>query len=320
MTENALDTRGTKPPDIKKPYLKDTTIALLRLRDEALAQGHQAQSKLLTTQFRHQVKKDRKEAIQEQLRTFPRHQQNWPAIKNLRRTSIPRFSKRGLPRGHSWHRSQRLCQILRNRTLETKTKGDYHLTTPPPFYETAHEEGKFTLEELNEAIDTLKPNKAGGTDNIITELMKDLDAHNRTELLRLYNDIYHMESRPDHFNEAMVVQIYKTGKTPEFYSSYRPIALSNITYKLLAKVCYSRGRSTAESIFLTCRIQELDQRHGTQLYMLALDYSKAFDSIPPQKVFRMPQPHECPSENGFPGQGHVHVPQIWNQDTRRNWR
>ena len=184
--------------------------------------------------------------------------------------------------------------------------------TPPLLYDTAYEEGAFTLDELNEAIDTLKPNKAGGPDDIITELTKDLDAHNRTELLQIYNDIYHTETIPDHFNEAMVVQIYKTDKTPELYSSYRPIAQLNITYKILAKLIqrrlgdtlddrivdfqygYRRGRSTAETIFIARRIQELAERHGTQLYMLALDYSKAFDSIPHEKLI------ECLIRMGAP--------------------
>ena len=176
----------------------------------------------------------------------------------------------------------------------------------------AHEEGEFTLDELNEAIDTLKPSKAGGPDDIIAELLKDLDAHNRTGLLQPYNDIYNTETIPDHFNETMVVQIYKTGKTPELYSSYRPIALLNITYKILAKLTqkrlrdaqddrivdfqygYRRGRSTAEPIFIAHRIQELAERHGTQLYMLALDYSKAFDCIPHEKFL------ECLIRMGAP--------------------
>ena len=311
ITETALETRGTKPPDIKKPYLKQTTIELLRLSDEALVHGHHEQSKLLTTQFRHQVKRDRKDYIQEQLRTFTGHQQNWPAIKNLRRTFRPRFSKRGPNKGSLLASFPNDCATF-FATEHWKPRPKEITATPPLLYDTAHEEGAFTLEELNDAIDTLKPNKAGGPENIITELMKDLDAHNRTALLQLYNDIYNTETIPDHFNEAMVVQIYKTGKTPELYSSYRPIALLNITYKILAKLIqrrlrdtlddrivdfqygYRRGRSTAEPIFIARRIQELAERHGTQLYMLALDYSKAFDSIPHEKLL------ECLTRMGAP--------------------
>ena len=121
---------------------------------------------------------------------------------------------------------------------------------------------------------------------------------NRTRLLELYNQIYEEETIPLHFNEAHVVQIYKQGKPPEAYSSYRPIALLNITYKILAKMLQNRlrealderlvsfqyghrkGKSTAEPIFIARRTQDLAERTGRPLYMLALDYSKAFDSGP----------------------------------------
>ena len=189
LTETALETRGTKPPDIKKPYLKDTTIELLRFRDEALAQGHHEQSRIITAQFRHQVKKDRKDYIQEQLRTFTGHQQNWPAIKNLRRTFFPRFSKRGLNKGSLLTSFPNDCATF-FATEHWKPRPREITARPPILHDRAHEEGEFTLEELNEAIDTLKPNKARGPDDIITEIMKDLDAINRTELLQLHNDIY----------------------------------------------------------------------------------------------------------------------------------
>ena len=301
ITASAKKNRGTRPPDIKKPYLKDTTIALLRQRDEALHRGHHAESKLLTTQFRHQVKKDRKDAITEQLRTFSGHQQNWPAIKKLRKAFIPRFSKRGTEKGSIPASFPNDCARF-FATEHWKLLPPEPTTCPPPIHAMAHEEGRFSIEELNSAIDGLKPNKAGGPDEIIIELIKDFDDENRLRLLELYNDIYDQGNIPDHFNEALVVQIYKTGKTPELFSSYRPIALLNITYKILAKLIQHRlretldgrivdfqygfrqGRSTAEPIFIARRIQELAERHGLHLYFLALDYSKAFDSIPHEKL------------------------------------
>ena len=47
---------------------------------------------------------------------------------------------------------------------------------------------------------------------------------------------------------------------------------------------YRRGKSTSEPIFIARRAQEIAERHGHQLYLLALDYSKAFDSIPHYKL------------------------------------
>ena len=95
ITELSQSIRGTQPPNVKKPYLKNTSIERLRQRDAALQEGNAEESKRLTAQSRRQVKKDRKEHTTEKLRAFVGAQQNWPAIKDLRKPFIPRFSKRG---------------------------------------------------------------------------------------------------------------------------------------------------------------------------------------------------------------------------------
>ena len=174
--------------------------------------------------------------------------------------------------------------------------------TPCPIYPQIADEGLFRIEELNNAIDNLKRNKAGGPDMLVTKLFKEMNPSNRERLLELYNEIYIEIIIPDHFNEATVVQIYKPGKNPEEYASYRPIALLNITYKILAKMIqerlknsldhrlvdfqygYRQGKSIAEPIFIARRIQDIAERQGKPLYILALDYSKAFDSIPHVKL------------------------------------
>ena len=297
----AKNTRGQQQQQAKKPYLKEDTIELLRQRDLALRHNNQALSKRLTTQFRKQVKKDKKDHIIARLRTFTGRQHNWPAIKQLRREFIPRFSKRGHEKGV--YPSQFPNDCGRYFALEHwKPQPTVMQAEKPPFFPECFEPGPFTREELDQAIEDLRINKAGGPDGLIMELIKDLDPTNRTKLLQLYNEIYAGEKIPDHFNEALVVQLYKPGKTPELYSSYRPIALLNVTYKILAKILqnrlrealddrivdyqygYRRGRSTAEPIFIARRIQELAERSGQQLYILALDYSKAFDSIPQDKL------------------------------------
>eukprot|EP00971_Amphidinium_carterae_P217594 4319431-Amphidinium_carterae.1 len=47
---------------------------------------------------------------------------------------------------------------------------------------------------------------------------------------------------------------------------------------------YRRGKSTSNAVFVVRRLQELAEREGQSLFMLALDFSKAFDSISHQKL------------------------------------
>ena len=301
IKDTAIQTRGLQPKSVKKPYLTQPTLDLLRARDEALAGNRQQKAKLLTTQFRRQVQRDKKQHQTEQLQTFEGSRQNWPAIKQLRTAFVPKFSKRGTTKASIPANFPNDCaQYFATKHWENIPR----MACPekPPLHPKTPEEGHFTKPELDAAIGGLRKNKAGGPDNLITELFQDMNDINRTKLLELYNQIYDSESIPAHFNEAHVVQIYKQGKPPEAYSSYRPIALLNITYKILAKMLqerlrtaldarlvpfqygYRRGKSTAEPIFIARRTKDLAERTGNPLYMLALDYSKAFDSIPHYKL------------------------------------
>ena len=95
----------------------------------------------------------------------------------------------------------------------------------------------------------------------------------------------------------MIAAIYKLGKDPRDPANYRPIALLNVSCKILAKMLQTRlletldphlvpqqfgfrpGKSTADAIFIARRVRDHAERSGTRFLMLALDYRRAFDSI-----------------------------------------
>ena len=311
IAEAAKTHRGLRTPNIKKPYLKDSTIVLLSQRDEALQNDRIEENKIITPRFRRQVKKDRKDYITEQLRTFSGPQQNWPAIKALRQPFVPRFSKRGQAKASIPKQFPNDCARY-FATEHWQPIPQQAIVTAPPFFPPSYEAGRFTIEELNDTIESFRPNKAGGPDEMIIEFFKDMDPENRLHILELYNEIYDTQQLPPHFNEVLVVQLYKPGKAPEQFSSYRPTALLNVTYKILAKLIqnrlrdtlddrivdfhygYRRGRSTAEPIFIARRVQEITEKHGLPLYLFALDYSRTFDSIPHEKLI------ECLERMGAP--------------------
>ena len=99
--------------------------------------------------------------------------------------------------------------------------------------------GIITLDGLNFAIARLESNKAPGPDGLPSELYKWLDEGNKTTLLRHLNKWWETEAVEDCMNDANLATIYKKGPTDR-PANYRPIALFNITYKILATIIHVR--------------------------------------------------------------------------------
>ena len=98
---------------------------------------------------------------------------------------------------------------------------------------------RITIEELDLAIKQLKRNKAPGPDGTTSELYKLLDTHNRNLLLDTINRCWDNETLHDSMNEANLAIVFKKGH-PELPQTYRPIALFNIAYKILAMIILKR--------------------------------------------------------------------------------
>ena len=138
-----------------------------------------------------------------------------------------------------------------------------------PIYEIEAEvkQDPFTREELDKAIARLKNNKTPGPNRVTSELIKLLEDEGRQKLLDLLNRCWENEELFEEMNQADLAVIYKKGPTdkPE---NYRPIALLNIGYNLMASMIQKRlsdavdnridpsqfgfrkGRSTAQPIHI----------------------------------------------------------------------
>ena len=123
-------------------------------------------------------------------------------------------------------------QWARNHEIDQQQQED-----PAPIYDTEAEvkQGRFTKEELDKAITRLKHNKTPGQNRVTSELVKHLDEEGREQLLDLLNKCWEDEELFEETNQADLAVIYKQGPTdkPE---NYRPMALLNIGYKLMASM------------------------------------------------------------------------------------
>ena len=84
-------------------------------------------------------------------------------------------------------------------------------------------------------IRTLAPGKTPGRDGIPTEFYVAYAEMLAPKLAALYNSSHEQGLLPPSLREALLVPIPKPGKDPTDHSSYRPLAILNIDYKILSK-------------------------------------------------------------------------------------
>ena len=163
-------------------------------------------------------------------------------------------------------------------------------------------EGPFiSKDEIENAINQLKQNKAPGTDNIHTEMLKALDQKAVEELSKLFSLIYDTGCIPKELCSSIFINIPKKAKTTEC-SDYRIISVMSHVIKLLMKIIlerikgkitmeiadtqtgFQKDKGTREGIFNLRMLIERCLEVNKDIFLCFIDYTKAFDSINHNKL------------------------------------
>ena len=148
------------------------------------------------------------------------------------------------------------------------------------------------------ALRKIKSAKAPGPNGLVGELYKHAPYILRMYLLDHYNHCFSSKQVPSSWLFSEVVMTVKNyQKDIRTHSNYRPISLTNISYKIFASMLQSRlshyldsrirptqfgfrkSRSTTQLIHILRRLLEVHQRQPSPFHALFLDWSKAFDSV-----------------------------------------
>lgn len=171
------------------------------------------------------------------------------------------------------------------------------------------QESYFSLAELELAINSLKPRKAPGPDDIANEFLQNLGPLAKSWLLQLFNLCWAGKVIPKLWLKARVVAVPKPGKPRDEARSYRPISLLCSPFKLYERLILNKigplienqlipqqagfrpGKScTGQILNLTQHIEDgFERREKTGVVFV--DLSAAYDTINHklllEKVFRM---------------------------------
>ena len=157
----------------------------------------------------------------------------------------------------------------------------------------------FSLQELNDALESLKNNKSPGPDKITNEMLQHLGPIAKAKLLEIYNNSWKKGQVPQIWKEANMMPVHKPGKKRNEASSYRPISLTSCIGKTMERMINTRlswylesnniitpeqagfrqHHSTEDQVtYIAQKIEDgfQDKRHTLTVW---LDMEKAFDKV-----------------------------------------
>ena len=159
------------------------------------------------------------------------------------------------------------------------------------------------LEGVVKQLTQININKAGGPDGIPARLLHDYAYELAPMLHFIFRQSYATGTLPDDWRKAFVTGIYKKGlkSSPE---NYRPVSLTCISCKLMEHIVLSHMSKhlSNHNIIVenqhgfrekrSCETQLLEAMHDwaeclnrtSQTDILMLDFSKAFDKVPHQRL------------------------------------
>lgn len=169
--------------------------------------------------------------------------------------------------------------------LTTRRNPRRDISTDPP-----------SCSEVEDALNRMKNNKASGTDNIPAELLKYGASSLAQFLTPIIQEAWASDYIPDEWKEGIVVALPKKGDLTQC-KNWRGITILNAIGKVMATLILHRispivdqilrgeqagfrqGRSCADHINTLRIIIEQSAEYNTPLYLLFVDFERAFDTI-----------------------------------------
>jgi hypothetical protein len=170
------------------------------------------------------------------------------------------------------------------------------------------------LNELLDAIQATSEGKAPGRDRIPAEIWKHGGMNLTTCLHNLMLQIWHCEEVPQDWKDASIIPIFKKGDRKDC-GNYRGISLLSIVGKILSRILLNRlnvnispiilpetqcgfrsGRGTMDMIFCLRQVQEKCIEQNMPLYIVFIDFTKAFDTVTRDGLWQVLRKYGCPEK------------------------
>ena len=252
-----------------------------------------------------------------------RHDENrfWSLMKKLK----PKDNKNVSIKIETWknHFSALLGANVTNQQSTNQTEENIMVDDIPNINENINDNGNddehidygYDLDDLDHeiseaevkaAIKNLKNNKAAGLDGVSSEFLKSADDIIVPFLTKLFNKMFDTGYFPEKWCQSVIMPLHKKGdhNNPD---NYRGISLINVTSKIFTSIINRRLYNWSENENKICDEQAGFRRHfstidqiytlitiirkclfgprKSKLYVVFVDYMKAFDSVNRNKLW-----------------------------------
>ena len=160
-----------------------------------------------------------------------------------------------------------------------------------------------TKEDVKKLLKGLRTNKSCGADKVHPYLLNKLAEHMATPLAIIFNISLKTGKVPSIWKEGIISAIFKKGNR-SLPSNYRAITLTSVVCKLLEKIItnkihkhlqenmledkkqhgFTPKRSTVSNLIEALNIWTEALSHGLPVDIIYLDFEKAFDKVPHQRL------------------------------------
>ena len=296
------------------PWITPEVKDVLRKRDRAYVAATRTRSPQQWNKFK-ELRQTAKNAIRKSHQNYIANlidtdlQENqkpfWSYIKSLRqdKTSIPTLKvKNRAPASTDFNKANALVDQFSSVFTKEDLSNIPHLEQEYPDMKPII----FGLEGIQKLLLSLKPHKAGGPDELPARFLKENAMEIAPMYQHLFSQSYNSGTTPKTWCEATVCPIYKKGQKylPE---NYRPVSLTAIPCKLLEHIIVSKTWEHLNQHNIITNIQHgfrsglscTSQLVGavddwtselntgqSQIDVIVLDFSKAFDKVPHQRLLQ----------------------------------
>uniref|UniRef100_A0A3B5QY84 Reverse transcriptase domain-containing protein n=1 Tax=Xiphophorus maculatus TaxID=8083 RepID=A0A3B5QY84_XIPMA len=143
---------------------------------------------------------------------------------------------------------------------------------------------EITINEITEALISMKNNKTPGLDGLPKEFYTTFWESLKAPLLQVYREALSEEKLPNSMNQGMISLLYKKGEKTDL-KNWRPLTLLGVDVKIIAKVLFFRLQTVITTIIgkeQTCGVKGRRMTDSLALIrdaILGIDLEKAFDSV-----------------------------------------